>query len=404
MKTTAFKKITFITISIIFTFSGTCYAQDSLWTRNYQFGIYNKYDLRNSSTNAISTHRILNDVFRKELKPLMNEKLGNISYGLFNFASTYLTMLWSHEFGHSLRAKQVGGEFRIHDLSLPIPYTTMHLPSDVSLIDEALSVTAGFEVNYLNIRKIHEEFIANNGTYNEDLGFSFANRLMYPIYTSLIVPIDPKDRDVWIDTAGDPVHYILPVFKNYSDNNVFLPNGTVNPELVDFYNQSAIFASFIHFLDPQFYRELGANFGDGNKTRRPIFLIGNYENGWTYSTLFNVSPLGYELYLKNYVHLKGSKFSIYTKYGKPFKNNGVGVSWLNIVDRPNLKVSSLIEYWNQDIFGNGLSGEVETKIGLANNIYLNVNLGYKTKGYVLGKQINEGPNLGIGIIYSTSYR
>ncbi|MFC1784811.1 hypothetical protein ACFL0J_04195 [Candidatus Neomarinimicrobiota bacterium] len=397
------KNITLFIICILFIFSGKTKAQDSLWTRNYQFGIYNEYDLRNSSTNAISTHRILNDVFRKELKPKMNEKLGNISYGIFNFASTYLTMLWSHEFGHSLRAKQVGGEFRIHDVALPIPYTTMHLPSDVSLVDEALSVTAGFEVNYLTIRKIHEEFITNNGTYNEDLGFSFANRLMYPIYTSLIVPINPEDRDVWIDTAGDPIHYILPVFKNYSDNNVFMQDGSVNPDLVNFYNQSAIFASFIHFLDPQFYRELGANFGDGDKTRRPIFLIGNYKNGWTYSTLFNVSPLGYELYLNNYLHLKGTKFSIYTKYGNPYKNNGIGMKWINIIDNSKLKFSSWVDLWDQDIFGKGVSGEIEAKMGILENIDININFGYKTEGYVLGKQINKGINLGIGIIYSAKY-
>ena len=397
------KKITLFTICNLFVFLETGRAQDSLWTRNYQFGIYNQYDLRNSSTNAISAHRILNDVFRKEFKPKMNEKLGNISYGIFTFASTYITMLWSHEFGHSLRAKQVGGEFRIHDVALPIPYTTMHLPSDVSLVDEALSVTAGFEVNYLNIRKIHEEFIVNNGTYNEDLGFSFANRLMYPIYTSLIVPINPEDRDVWIDTAGDPIHYILPVFKNYSDNNVFMQDGTVNPELVNFYNQSAIFASFIHFLDPQFYRELGANFGDSDKTRRPIFLIGNYENGWTYSTLFNVSPLGYELYLNNYLHFNDTKFSIYTKYGNPYKNNGIGIKWINIIDKPNLTLSSWVDLWDQDIFGKGFSGEVEAITGILKNIDLNINFGYKTKGYVLGKQINQGLNLGIGIIYSANY-
>lgn len=49
----------------------------------------------------------------------------------------------------------------------------------------------------------------------------FANRLMYPIYTTLIAPIDPEDPNVWIETAGDLVHYILPVFKNYSNNQVF---------------------------------------------------------------------------------------------------------------------------------------------------------------------------------------
>jgi len=197
-------------------------------------------------------------LYRKNIKVAMNDKWGNVTYGIFSFAVTTLTMLWSHEFGHSLRAKQIGGEFRIHNANLPVPYTTMHLPSEVSYVDEALSVTGGFEVNYLSVRKIQSEFVAQNGIYNEDLAFAFANRILYPLYVTLIVPATPTEPDVWINTAGDPVHYVLPVFKNYSNNAVFKPDSTVNPELVNFYAQSAIFATFFSLLDPHFYSEVGA--------------------------------------------------------------------------------------------------------------------------------------------------
>jgi hypothetical protein len=223
------------------------------------------------------------------------------------------------------------------------------------------------------------------------------------LYTSVIVRIDPNDRDVWIDTAGDPVHYILPVFKNYSNNEVFMEDGKVNPELVDFYNQAAMFASFFSLLDPQFYREVGASFGDAEKVRKPVFLIGDYENGWTYSTLFNASPLGYELYMNNYIHYKGAKFSVYAKYGNPFKNNGIGLKWSNIVDRSNLSVSSWVDLWDQDIFGKGFAGEVEARMNISENIFLNFNLGYKTEGYVLGKQLKDGVNFGVGFGYSAAY-
>ncbi|TNE79951.1 MAG: hypothetical protein EP332_09350 [Bacteroidetes bacterium] len=170
-------------------------AQDSSWRRQYDFGAYTQFDLRNSSGNAISTHRLLQDVFRTQIKPHMGEKSGNITAGIYSFATTYLTMLWSHEFGHSLRAKQVGGQFKIHNFGLPIPYTTMHLPSTISLTDKSLSVTAGFEVNSLSAQQIQQEFVAQNGIYNEALGFAFANRLMYPLYSFLIVPRNPKEKD-----------------------------------------------------------------------------------------------------------------------------------------------------------------------------------------------------------------
>lgn len=378
-------------------------AQDTSWSRDYSISAYNQLDLRNSSYNGITVHRALHDAFRNGVKPHMNTKLGNVSYGIYSFASTYLTMIWSHEFGHSLRAKQVNGLFRIHDASLPIPYTTMHLPADISLTDEALSVTGGFEVNYMTVRRLQREFIEQNGAYNEDLSYGFANRLMYPIYTTLIVPIDPEERDVWINTAGDPVHCILPVFKEYSNRKVFMADSTVNPELVKLYQQSAILGTYFNLLDPQLYREVGAAFGNTSKRRRPIFIIGDHMNGWTYGTLYNVSPLGYELYMNNYIHLDGKQFSFYLKYGNPFRNNGFGLRWGNVVKNERLQLAANIDLWDQDIFGKGGAGELEASFHISDLMAIDVIAGYKSRGYVLGKQIDKGMNLGFGLTYHARY-
>lgn len=378
-------------------------AQDSTWTRQYKFTFYSQNDLRNSSDNMLAINRMLLDGYRKGVVEKMDSKFGNITYDLFSFATVYMTMIWSHEFGHSLRANQVGGEFRIHNASLPIPYTTMHLPDDLSYTDVALSVTGGFEVNHLNIRKIQREFVAQNGTYNEDLAYAFANRLMHTIYTTLIVPIDASKPDVWINTAGDPVHCILPVFKNYSNDEVFLSDNSVNPELVKYYNQSVILGTYFNLLDPNFYREVGAAFGKKNKNRRPVYLIGNHENGWTYGTLFNVSPLGYELYMNNYLHLKGNQFSFYAKYGNPFKNNGVGLMWNNLFEAPYLHLSSTIDLWDQDIWGKGLAIELDGDYHIKDKFKVNFVLGYKTEGYVLGRQIDAGVNFGFGVSYTVNY-
>ncbi|MDH5598058.1 MAG: hypothetical protein OEY34_02975 [Cyclobacteriaceae bacterium] len=380
------------------------FGQDSLWQRTYDFGIYNNFDLRNSSKNAISTHRVLNDGFDKLFASKMNPKAGNISKGIFGFATTYLAMLWSHEFGHSLRAKQVGGQFNIHNFKLPVPYTTVDLPANISLTDEAIFVTAGFEVNYLNIRNLQSQFVRQNGLWNEDLGLSFANRLMYTIYTSMIVPVDPREKNVWIETAGDPVHYILPVFKNYSNNKVFLADSTVNPELVSFYNQARNFGLLFQLLDPNFYREVGATFGNATKIRRPVFLLGDYHNGWTYGTLFNASPLGYELYMQNYIHLKDKQYGLYIKYGRPFKNIGIGLSMNDILSFNKFQSDLLVEMWQQDLFGNGLSAELISRYKMNDSLGLNFHVGYKSAGYVLGKQLNSGMNVGGGIAIYSSWR
>lgn len=389
------KSLIFIIFFLVFI--SNSYGQDSLWQRTYEFGLFNNYDLRNSSTNAISIHRVLNDGFNSLITSKMSPTLSGISKGIFSFATTYLTMLWSHEFGHSIRARQVGGTFNIHNLNLPVPYTTADLPSDISLVDEAIFVTAGFEVNYLNVRRIQSQFIRQNGIWNEDLSLSFANRLMYPIYITFVTPIDPKDRNVWIDTAGDPVHFILPVFKNYSNNHVFLSDDKVNPELVSLYNQASIFAIAINLIDPQFYSEVGAAFGNTSKIRRPFFILGDYKNGWTYGTLFNASPLGYELYMQNYIHLNDKQYGLYLKYGRPFKNIGLGLSMNDVIVYKNFKSDLLFEIWEQDIFGKGISSEIIGQWKVSESLGLNLNLGYKTEGYILGKQLNSGLNIGAGI-------
>lgn len=388
-----------IAISMILALSFNVHGQDGQWQRQYDFGVYNNHDLRNSSVNAIGAFRLINDGFDTLVTSKMKPKAGAITKSVFTFATTYLSMLWSHEMGHYIRAKQIGGNFNIHNFGLPVPYTTADLPSDVSLTNEAIFVTAGFEVNYLNVRRIQAEFVKQNGLWNEDLGFAFANRLMYPIYTTLITPVDPEEPNVWIETAGDPVHYILPVFKEYSNNNVFLPDSTVNPDLTKFYNQATIFAQFFNFLDPQFYREIGAAFGNSSKTRRPIFLIGDHSNGWTYGTLFNASPLGYELYMQNYIHLKNRQYGLYFKYGRPFKNLGVGLTINDVFKYKNLKADMLVEGWSQDLFGSGGSVELLGTWNVNNSLGLNFNLGYKTDGYVLGKQLDDGLNVGFGMSF-----
>ncbi len=279
----------------------------------------------------------------------------------------------------------------------------MDLPETINFVDEALSVTAGFEVNYMTVRTLQREFILQNGSYNEDLAFGFANRLMYPLYVSVIIPADPSKRDVWITTAGDPIHVALQVFKKDSYNHVLMADSTVNPKLVSLYKQSALLSIFFNLADPQLYRELGASFGEMSKTRRPIFILGDYNHGWTYGTLFNVSPLGYELYMNNYVHLHGNKLSMYVKYGNPFKNNGLGLIWNDLIQTEKFSISTGVEFWDQDLFGHGFLSDVTMKIKLAERIGLILDAGYKTKGYVLGKQIAEGLNYGAGLSYKATY-
>ncbi len=367
---------------------------DSLYT---QLSIHGYYDLRSSSDNFIAGYTLLNKGIRDALQDRMPPKGAGILTGVIDFSTTYLAMLWSHEFGHKLRAAQAGGNFHIHNAGLPIPFTTMHLPEDISYVDEALTVTGGFEVNTLNRESLQQQFAMRSGIANQHLSFAFANRMMFPIYTSLIVPVDPEDPTVWQETAGDPIHFILPVFRNFSQDQVFSPEGTVDPRLVNFYNQAAILGTFVNLLDPNFYREIGATFGNSSKARKPFYLVDRDELQYTYGLGFNTTPLGYEVRMNHYLKFPRQFVSVGIRYGRPFRNLGVGVYLPDVVKTARYSLSTQADLWSQDLFGAGAAVETTHRFSLGNTYSANLYLGYKTEGYVLGRRIDEGVTMGIGI-------
>ena len=362
---------------------------DSTYHRYYEIGIAPSYDLHNVSRNGLTTFKVMQDVYSKGIQPKLPEKLGNMLGGVWSFSFTYLSMIWPHEFGHSMRAHQVGGHFNIHNIALPIPYTTMDLPDDVSFQSRALSVIGGFEINYLSSRSIQDDFYEYNGLYNDELGLAFVHKMMYPIYVSLIVPQNPEKADTWIKTAGDPVHYIMPVWQSYSNDEVFLSDGTVHPGLVDFYGQSALLATFFNLLDPAFYKQASAAFGKPTDGKRPWYLIGNEHTGWSYGTMFNTSILGYEVFLNNYLKLNDRLFIVRLKTGRPFKNNSLTISSPNIYTSEKIKLGALAEVWDQDIFGMGGMVYSDISYSISDKIDINLQFGYKTEGYTIGRTVES---------------
>jgi len=367
--------------------------------RYYDIGIGRNFDLHNISRNSMSTFKVSSDVFNIGVRSKLPVKLGNVLSGVWGFSTTFLHMIWPHEFGHSLRARQIGGQFDIHNSSLPVPLTTMDLPANVTNIDCALSVTAGFEVNHLISSSIQNDFYEYNGVYNDELALSFANRIMFTVYTSLIVRRDPSDKETWLETAGDPVHIIHPVWQEYSNNNIFETDSTVNPGLVKFYNQSVIFGTFWNLADPFFYKQIIGTFGDSKYGKKPWFALGDHTTGWTFGTMFNMSPLGYELYFNNYVRLKEKSLNVSFKYGRPFKNNSLSIQCPNIFESKTFKVGAKAEVWDQDIFGAGFSAVSNASYRFSKDLFLTAEAGYKTDGYTLGRAIDENFILWLGLQY-----
>jgi hypothetical protein len=222
---------------------------------------------------------------------------------------------------------------------------------------------------------------------------------MYPIYVSLVVPQDPEEQETWINTAGDPVHYIKPVWQRYSNDEIFFPDSSVNPGLVDFYSQSAILATFLNLLDPAFYKQAAALFGKVSDGKRPWYIVGNDQNGWSYGTMFNTSILGYEVFLNNYLKLNDRLYIVRLKTGRPFKNNSITVSSPNIYRSENIKLGALMEIWDQDIFGKGFMIHTDFSYSVHKKIDLNFQLGYKTEGYTMGRTVEDNFIGWVGLKY-----
>jgi hypothetical protein len=101
--------------------------------------------------------------------------------------------------------------------------------------------------------------------------------------------------------------------------------------------------------------------------------------------------------MQNYIHLNDKQYGLYLKYGRPFKNIGLGLSMNDVISYRKFKSDFSLEIWQQDLFGNGISAEFIGHWKCSEKFGLNFTLGYKTKGYLLGKQLNSGVNFGTGI-------
>lgn len=359
--------------------------------RDYQLIIAPDYDLYNASVNSRTAGKLLHDAFSKGIAPkIKNDRLRNISEGIWSFASIYTSMIWAHEFGHMLRARQVGGNFRIDRLSFPVIFGQMELPTNHSLEDNALSVAGGFEVNYLTVRDIQLDLFRHNSLYNDELSLAFAHRLLYPIYFSMIAPVDPEQPNTWINTMGDPVHWIKPVWER-SGNDVFEPDGSVNPALVSFYKQSALASVLWNLADLNFYRGAVAAFSTIAEAKEAKYLIGDKNNGWGYGTFFNTSVLGAELYLNNYIRFKEQLYTLKLVHGFPFQNNGIGLGAYNIFSQMSkFNMDIMIDAWDQEYYnmGGALTANMKYKVGEHFEIMLQS--GYKTEGYLIGRKMESG--------------
>jgi hypothetical protein len=118
--------------------------------------------------------------------------------------------------------------------------------------------------------------------------------------------------------------------------------------------------------------------------------------------MFNASILGYEVFLNNYLRLNNRLFIVRLKTGRPFKNNSIAVSSPNIYKSDKIKLGALMEVWDQDLFGKGCMIYSDFSYSISKNFDLNLQLGYKTEGYTMGRVLEENFIAWLGLKYNLS--
>jgi hypothetical protein len=364
-------------------------VNNELYHRDYTLIYGIKYDVLNSTENFRTGLKLFNDAYYRGFgSHISNKTVRGITGFTWSFLVKWSSMLWPHEFGHMLRTNQVGGDFSFEKFAFPGVIGILKLPNNATPEHHTLSLVGGFEANYITARDIQFDFFRYNGMYNDEFGLAFGHRIMYPLYAFGFAPQNPKDPETWIKSGGDPVNFTKLVWE-MGNRAVINPDGSVNKELVSFYNNAALISIFWNLIDLNTYRQAGAFFGNELAGKRPKFF-GNNSFSWSYGTLFNTSVLGAELYLNNYVKLNNRFYSFYLKYGFPFKNNGIGLSTPNIINIKTITIDLQADIWSQYIYGNGFSVNTTAQYILNSKLNIIAQIGYKSKGYLVGRTSQDG--------------
>ena len=377
-------------------------ADEPLTQREYPLALGDKLDSRNVVRTSIALNKLGYDIFNKGASDFLPPRMVPWLEPAWSFFWTFNFTMWPHDYGHWVRANQVGGNFVIEKYGFPFPLARMDVPSDATSLEKTMMSAGGFEIN--SMMRIHTEqrFFQTGYRDAEDMVHSFIQTMMFPMYTILIAPTDPGKVDTWLDTYGDPVDIVKQVFENYSGRSAIRGDNRVDPQLVKLYREYFWVNIATTLLDPMVYKSATAFAMDMRQhpRGRAPWLYQTDTLLWSYTSRFNPGALGYEVYLTQHIRAMNHYFSFYARYGRPFKNRGVGVHLPELWRAGKFSLDTTVDIWDQDLFGRGAMLMISPHYRLSSRIQLSMDVHWKDKGYVMGHRLARGTGV---MLASTFY-
>jgi hypothetical protein len=385
-------------------FSPACglYADDTgVYYRDYSLAFGLPWDLSGATQNGRGVAKALSDIYYRGLSSGIESDFIRGTIGaLWSFAVSWSSTMWPHELGHYLRAEQHGAVFRIERLAFPGAIGSVRFPPGAEIDDELAFVIGGLEVNAAIARDIQRDWYYRGGLYNDELYNAFFQRMMAPAYAWLFIPVDPADPASWKDGGGKPraigdFASVARLIYEKTGGLLMLDEDTVDPAFVELYKKMKLWSLLWNLADFNTYHQLRALFrGELDGSPAP-YLIGGPEGGWSYGTAFNLSPLGAELYLYNYVALRDGFLSGYLRYGVPMQNYGVGLDLPALLRSRRLELDVELHLWHQDTYGLGFGVGMDLSMPLPRRISLSYRFLFKEGGYLLGAPLQAGVSGGL---------
>ncbi|MFC2083680.1 hypothetical protein ACFLS9_01350 [Bacteroidota bacterium] len=333
-------------------------------------------------------------------------------YSIIDLPLDYFSVVLAHEyFGHGARYRELKIENIDYGFNAPPPYgngsghASANIKSGSISEHELISIwIGGMEVHSLINQKLSMRWIGKKEiNYREASLYLWSTQIMFNYIQSSKEDLDSDISD------NDPRAYVRLLNRNagYTDlDNLAMTVGDLKSQSVISLVNPFIYYSIYTFLKTYLWD------GD-NSSDFPSLSFGEVE--YLPALRLGLTPFGTEYHLENYlkysnlvsmVDLSIGDQTFYESWGS------IGIYIQNIYQNENLSLDTDLHIWNQpeinigknspDVSGNQIGGAVSIRgyydfRELEFPISLVLEMGYKTKGFLEGFNLDSAPILMFGI-------